>query len=588
MTGVIFTPLMQTSDQNSRRKQIFSRSLVEYKRLGRTLPSVINGMSASQAQRQGFIEDTTDAETASSANSESLFVDGDTDDDEMRSCSRSSSTQNELTVNGETPRFNPQAAPFNPFQTSTPAFLTGSTHSEISTFGKPSFPAPTTQPQATAESSLNGTLKFSNRLSSSNGIESGVSSKSAIFPGLQTSNSVHGDPTMSKETLEERTPSFNIKGAAHTPSLDNTKKQEPFSFTSARSQITQPGTFGLSPSTNSFKFPQSPHTSTSQAPITSTTALPDPPKSVLEPKPSNQAPNFSFRTSDLFKPDTDSQIFKFENNVPPLLSTEKPKQTSIFPASSTPEWPTSRSPATFESTTKSQASVTATPHFQISTPNASSNPIATISSQPALKIQGTSPFLSSNVNTPAQATTAFQPPQPSSLVPSSMVITSTPLQSKSAVNDSPKVLPGYSCPSSQTPTQFGTLTPSLSVSPTTSTAHQQNSTDLETNPTRSRSTTLETLTDALIFGDHGLLQQFIEYTVEPIIHSAVAQLEDEESWKEARQLPSDSLSMGESMLIGYRDKPCDLITQKVLQKMASQCLELRPPKQGKKSKEEPR
>jgi hypothetical protein len=63
--------------------------------------------------------------------------------------------------------------------------------------------------------------------------------------------------------------------------------------------------------------------------------------------------------------------------------------------------------------------------------------------------------------------------------------------------------------------------------------------------------------------DHGLLQQFIEFTVGPIITSSIAQLEDEESWAEASQSSLYKCGISETLLIWSRGMPCNSVGQEV-------------------------
>lgn len=66
-----------------------------------------------------------------------------------------------------------------------------------------------------------------------------------------------------------------------------------------------------------------------------------------------------------------------------------------------------------------------------------------------------------------------------------------------------------------------------------------------------------------MLGEKGLLQQFVEFTVAPIIQSAIKQLEDEDSWEQARQsyLTFDRYYAG--MLIWSRGVSCDIVKQEV-------------------------
>ncbi|MCJ1393022.1 hypothetical protein MMC18_005894 [Xylographa bjoerkii] len=67
-------------DSNPRREQIFSKTLVEQKRLGRTFSAVINGLNASQARLNGLVEEshTREGSPSTNTNDEPLFV---TDED---------------------------------------------------------------------------------------------------------------------------------------------------------------------------------------------------------------------------------------------------------------------------------------------------------------------------------------------------------------------------------------------------------------------------------------------------------------------------------------------------------------------------
>ncbi|KAL9612104.1 MAG: hypothetical protein Q9167_003291 [Letrouitia subvulpina] len=62
------------TDSLSNRKQKFSKRIVEQKKHGRTLPAVIDGLSVSQAQTQGLIEDASDRTEPTVSDEESLFI----------------------------------------------------------------------------------------------------------------------------------------------------------------------------------------------------------------------------------------------------------------------------------------------------------------------------------------------------------------------------------------------------------------------------------------------------------------------------------------------------------------------------------
>lgn len=56
-----------------------------------------------------------------------------------------------------------------------------------------------------------------------------------------------------------------------------------------------------------------------------------------------------------------------------------------------------------------------------------------------------------------------------------------------------------------------------------------------TNPHEARPAALRALSGSLMLDDEGLLQQFIEYTIGPIITASIQQLQEERSWQQARQ-----------------------------------------------------
>ena len=93
-------------DSNSRRKQMFSRSHVETKRLGRCLSAVINGLSASDATSKGLIEES-DVDDASDTYDESLFLPESSEEEQSKSSSRSNSpSKREKKSNGPFPTSN--------------------------------------------------------------------------------------------------------------------------------------------------------------------------------------------------------------------------------------------------------------------------------------------------------------------------------------------------------------------------------------------------------------------------------------------------------------------------------------------------
>ena len=574
--------MIQSVDENPRRKQLFSRTLVEQKRLGRTLPSVINGLSAAQAQSQGLIEDTTDADTAS-ANEESLFVSDDSDDDQMHQRSGSASPQKRVQFTDEAPQLNPQAVPFNPFQKSTSSFPPGNVTSPFSTFGKPSFPGPDTKSQSSSGETPSNDVRPLDPLSSGKNFKLHDNSKPPSFPGFQKGSWFNGDQIKSKDPSNTATPSSTIDNTANTPTMNSPNKQQAFPspFTNntdkqsspfAPSSSTSPFRFPGPADTNPFKFPQSTETKTSTKSIMSTTPSSDPPKSIFEqgaPNSSGATPKFSFGTSDLFKPVTNGQNNTSEVGTSSLSSATKANQNPLFPNIAPFKPATSTTPAHLEATITQQENATPKPPaFPAFTPIGASNPTAAAQNpQPKSETAKAPSDSSLNPNPFTQPPNPFQPPTFSPLPQAAQPFKNDLFQPRSPSQTSQNPVS-----STQRPDQN---LPSSSVLPPALDPPQQTTNDLKVQPGESRSAVLDKLADAVMLGDHGLLQQFIEYTVEPMIHSAVTQVKDEESWKEARQSPITLVDVGDYILTWCRGMSCAATEQEVFQEMEGQRVELK-------------
>ena len=79
-----------------------------------------------------------------------------------------------------------------------------------------------------------------------------------------------------------------------------------------------------------------------------------------------------------------------------------------------------------------------------------------------------------------------------------------------------------------------------------------------------RSVALDELSRIMLLEDNGIIQQFIEFTVGPIIKASIAQFDDESSWKEASQSSSSASWYNGRMLIGNRGMSCNSVGQEVL------------------------
>lgn len=110
---------------------------------------------------------------------------------------------------------------------------------------------------------------------------------------------------------------------------------------------------------------------------------------------------------------------------------------------------------------------------------------------------------------------------------------------------------------------------------TVSTSSLPNTTHLTADDTQldPESSVSNELADAVMRDDNGLLQQFLEYTVGPMITSSIAQLQDERSWEEASQSSLQKVSVGERLLTCTREIANGSVEQEIFWEVEGQCLE---------------
>ena len=527
-------------DQNPRRKQIFSKTLVETKRLSRTLPAVINGLSASQAQVQGFVEDITDADSASTANSEPLFVEGGfTEKIEPRP--RSVSPIETDDINGDAPELNPAAASFNPSNAPNPGLFNNLSPSQTLTFGKPSI-SPfastkqmgTTSPFSPISNSTDQAIPSTQRDDDDSSKLNPFARKIANVPGEKTrkTTSIAGKEPPMFDLAKRSENSYGLD-------VDNKKIDSPF----ARSSNVDFGIFGQAQKTNPLNLATSENIS-SQSPRGATGATASAPSIFDQPSKSLASPKFSFGTSPLFQNIAAKQTETNTENAPLKFNSDTSKSPLFtnnpnpFVPSSDPLAPpqSSTHPGTLPSvnvdkptsvgfSSKIHNAKLCPPslgHPEISTSGvtpAPSNPTAKASFQPTL----------SNSPPESKQTANFPSPtigdsfEPKAIPPTPLVLGQT-----SRPQNTPSNLPQSAFDS-----QHASNTLNLPVS-----AVSQSRKDVQTianKQTVSRPTILDQLSDAVMLENHGLLQQFVEFIVEPMIKSSIAQLEDEDSWKDASE-----------------------------------------------------
>ena len=510
-------------DRNPRRKQIFSESLVESKRLGRTLPAVINGLNAAQGQSQNLVDDSSDADTASMADSESLFVNGDSDEERsFLHRSRSSSPQTEEIVNGPHPKHNASATSFNPFATTNLGPPSENVVPLATTFGQPSLKPITTQKTA---DSTTGFVVRSDHVS-----QGAFDSKET--PKLNSEiiaiSSKDQEIRNTRENLgKKETPSFNFFPSTIKPIITDSRVSNVLPFSATASSNGQ--TFGRpSSAAVSGVEPSERPVSLFGAPLSFTAdGAYQQPKAALNHSQSASTPlNSFFESSPLFNVGQPDKVGKEEDlNIPShckLLSGGNSKTVlTQLKADSNP-------------TPTSTASIGTKP--PLSTPNFR----AAISAE-ASRLKSPRPLEASFPSSKAAITPAIAlTPQPLQI---STPLTSTPLLHNDVeeVNLSSQLPLSLSSNQGQSvPKQDQHASGDKSISTLKkiddipSQQHQHSSNHILPR-LDVRSLSLDRIAKAMVLDNKGLLEQFIEFAIGPIITSAIDQFRDERSWKEASQ-----------------------------------------------------
>ena len=491
-------------------------------------------------------------------NSESLFVDGSSDDEGKSSQSRSASPQKKTILNGDTLRLNSAATPFSPFAPSQLGKLTKSSPFQgATTFGLPSSTPSSKPPQLDSASPFNPASKQT----TSSPFGPFANKVSPIFDFHAAANNVKEQTTTASPTFKFISPSTKVEGT------DNSTKASPLgpSLGLKESIFRQ--------SSNSFlasKAVESAKPASGSSSIISATNESLDPKSIFD-QPSNPAAqaNVSFATSPLFALGT---MTPSEDNhqVPPLSLSQDFKGEITDDASSQAKQAKAAisdfaNPSMLRNTTSIFFSQASKP----------TDPVA-----PPARDSSKSITFFPNVGT--NATSSAFAPQPPPISTSSIISTPFPLYPETRrANDlnQPAIQLTSSRPlsfSSTTPAQPKVLEESQSLIPL-NVSTLSGSAALAFAPAQSRqdplsSTTsqldlrqaaLDKLSDAVMCEDKGLLQQFIEHSVGPIITSSLAQLEDEWSWEEASQSSLTKVGRGETLLMCSRGLSYNAIEQEV-------------------------
>ena len=509
---------------------------MESKRLGRTLPAVINGLSAAQAQSQGFIEIPSDADTASVANSETLFV-GESDDESISSRSRSGSPQNIRNVSEQAPQLNPAATPFDP-KPITAAPARSNPFAAATTFGKPSG----TQIQINSTPVFDFNSKTTNQ-AAHNPFQSKDPPKFNFPPPgkpeeSKGTSSVFGSKEPPKASLVPSPWAPKSDGISNGPVFSSPTLPMDGKRTFSQSSITHPATTTSETTKSVVEDP----------PSLVKAGVPSKTNSVFgQPAVSSAPPIFSFETSPLFESArTESKSHGSKANPlqtseerAPSISAPQQRDAAIKP-------PTFTTPSTSGSTP-----------FSLFTP---SNPLTK-----ETNLLQAAPFKAS-----ATSDTILPIPDPPtnsrSTHPSQIFPPSTaPNFPLPLASSSPKPLEAIQTPNPNLePTSFNPRPfsgiPVVESSESQPSPGQPTSTPSQLDP---RSIAIDQLSEILLLEDNGIIQHFIEFTVGSIIKASIAQFKDESSWKEASQSSPVEVRCGKRMLIGNRGMSCNLISQEV-------------------------
>lgn len=533
--------------QGSQPKQIFSNNLVETKRLGRTLPAVINGLTASQAHSQGLVEELTDAEHESTGNDESLFVGGDSENEQIASGSDSETPlKRRTTSNGFKP--NPIAPPSTVSPQPAPGLMPGSNPFTSTNSGKPNG-----IPQIrTSQAESKPALDFSSKT---------TQTTPTLFSFKEPSKFNFAAGAMTTQSLPENAPpqfNFGTDGTKATKTT-NSLGSSPF----AQGSGPIPSVFGQSSTNKSVSFSAQGDTDSNRPAASNalTPAAPAKSPSNIQPTTSNP-PAFPFGTSSLFQPVTKDQIPKSMTFQLPSQQNDTTSKLSLFPTTASSNPPTN-------------------PFFATPKPtlDSASQPSTGVSFTPSVA-PTTSIFASErpSFSKPAPLAASFSPKSTSDGLFKTNV-GSHSLQAQSISNNevpNTKDLNQQRFPTSaKNPDHENATSQSTSPFPgstTKETRSRSSQRDPVASPhptSNSRSATLDELADAIMLGENGILQQYVEFTLGPIIESSIKQLENEDSWELARQSHLNLSGYYAGMLIWTRRVSCGPAEEKVWQKVAS-------------------
>ena len=507
------------------KEQMFSDNLVEAKRLNRTFPAIIDGLSFAAAEEAGFLEEVSEAEGVDVGESkdESLFVpDHEPEDEErMEASSRTKTTNNGIDLNPAATAFSPDAAPF---QQSMKAMAPTSSSASQMSFGRPSAPAASnvTYPQLPQHnlpesktptplgSSLFAQPKATPPFSFQNHPTTPTTEPSKTKISFGQASALTGQPEKSTATqVSIATPQTNIPAFSITPKSDlSTPNSSLPSFSSKSVFNTKPESVPKEQSSlptpkAAFQFPQQKTTPTTVGPSANGSTS----SGLSFASGKNLATGFTNNTDSGGSSQSQTPTFSFSS--PPSFG-QKPSTTfGNFPTSFTPTAP---SPASLSSSSETSTKIPTT---------ASATPLEAGPTVPTLPP-------SSTVDPGSAGPSASSSPQPSARPFANLngkfdLPNSTVSPTSNLLTSKPPNLPAFA---------------STSKSPSASILSRQESEDR-----KKKADVLDSLAKYVVLDrKRGYLIQFVEFAAEPIIRQAFKMYADELISEEADTFRLNSLA----------------------------------------------
>ena len=482
--------------------------LVEHKRHGRTLPAIVNGLTAVQAQSQGLIEDSSENDNSSKRSSRRSSVADDEESLFLPNGQRTTKPSPEPMMNGLFPTApKAQRTPRNGVTKQGPALNPSPPSSESSSSAQP-------RPFG---SNVSTSSQFFGQPTVITPSQVPIQPFATQSPFLRHSNT---NPTDIKRDSDPQTNLFKFTNDSNPSSIVSSIEDQPTSQAKP--------SHSLSDSTS---------TVTDQAatkPISATAAT-TPAKSILDfqSASTSETPKFTFGTSPLFNKGNAAdapQSKKPSAHEAPIefgLGANKTTNQQIRPQEPPPSI---HSPSTFKSTESFTS-----PFSRLPTSLPNKEPFLPPTSQTPLS----SVFPLGGIPNPAEPLLTVQPQRPTfDSSPDLLRAVGKQVGSLSPQNPIDPLNRSEKGSSFPTPATTGFNPSTLTSTSPKSSSHlfapsPQNSHDATSPTSDQRPIVLDALAERLMMDEQGLLRQFIEYAMGPIVRDAFREVEDERSWERA-------------------------------------------------------